>query len=675
MSSKKITGSLMSLVIIVALAFIAPIATAQIEFGVQLDMTGDIGASAGLQVAYPTDNILQVVLYFDQAVVLETTHLEISGFDASETYDPAVVLAASYPIWPITAARGIRVSITVTPGTSKVTLGVAGGIPSDNPLNADTSAAFTADIGILQADVVGDPKVYNIRRADNSVVPLTGGAVNVVITLSEQPLTFDATHINVTNATAGTPVALGATAQNVVGTSVVADYVVDTGLLGPKPPLRTVPQLSIVIYEYMNNTVLPPAEFIEAVRALRTAVRNIAPAGGRNIAPAGGNAKYWSAPATYQVLWGGNPADPYMLFPLVNDVVPMPITQGTADLTDSTTTFTIPAEGFDRSAEEPTVPNAADYNTQAEYQFALDRYNLFSGTSADTQRTAYQNELIAYQRYIDLQDALQAHDVTQQQQWDQDLAETAAPQQIIPQDSLPPTGRDGLLHPYLVTISPTYANNSPVVVKVNQWANTDATAVYYNPPTLENEYIEGFDKLTIAVFATAVIVPPPPPVVQKQADEVVLPPGFGFIFPGAPRRLSPLEIQQIQEQIDRLSATDDRSPAAMRTLAYLQKLLETTRPEKTQLLANYPNPFNPETWIPYELATDTQVRITIYNTQGRVIRTLSLGQQAAGYYTHRDRAAYWDGRNALGEHVASGVYFYQLQTDEMSTLRKMVILK
>ena len=141
-------------------------------------------------------------------------------------------------------------------------------------------------------------------------------------------------------------------------------------------------------------------------------------------------------------------------------------------------------------------------------------------------------------------------------------------------------------------------------------------------------------------------------------------------------KLSAVQIDIIQEQIDLLIATNDRSPAAMRTLVYLQQLLATeTRPEKTQLFANYPNPFNPETWIPYELATDTHVRITIYNTQGVVIRTLQFGHQSAGYYTGRDRAAYWDGRNALGEQVASGLYFYQLETDTMSLMRKMVILK
>ena len=140
-------------------------------------------------------------------------------------------------------------------------------------------------------------------------------------------------------------------------------------------------------------------------------------------------------------------------------------------------------------------------------------------------------------------------------------------------------------------------------------------------------------------------------------------------------KLTAIQIDIIQEQIDLLIATNDRSPAALRTLVYMQQLLATARPERTQLFANYPNPFNPETWIPYELATDTHVKITIYNTQGVVIRTLQFGHQSAGYYTDRDRAAYWDGRNALGEQVASGLYFYQLETDEMSSMRKMVILK
>ncbi|MDE0011830.1 MAG: T9SS type A sorting domain-containing protein [Candidatus Poribacteria bacterium] len=101
----------------------------------------------------------------------------------------------------------------------------------------------------------------------------------------------------------------------------------------------------------------------------------------------------------------------------------------------------------------------------------------------------------------------------------------------------------------------------------------------------------------------------------------------------------------------------------------------TSLPDQTELFVNYPNPFNPETWIPYQLANSGDVRITIYDTRGMLVRTLPLGYQSAGYYTGRSRAAYWDGRNGLGEPVASGVYFYQLRTDETSFLRKMVILK
>ena len=97
--------------------------------------------------------------------------------------------------------------------------------------------------------------------------------------------------------------------------------------------------------------------------------------------------------------------------------------------------------------------------------------------------------------------------------------------------------------------------------------------------------------------------------------------------------------------------------------------------EQTQLLANYPNPFNPETWIPYHLANPSDVRITIYDARGTVIRHLDLGHQPQGYYTSQSRAAYWDGRNVVGERVASGVYFYQLQADNVSLLRKMIIVK
>ena len=136
-----------------------------------------------------------------------------------------------------------------------------------------------------------------------------------------------------------------------------------------------------------------------------------------------------------------------------------------------------------------------------------------------------------------------------------------------------------------------------------------------------------------------------------------------------------LDPTQLRETLDALRVGNKSGLAYQRTITFLEHLLAATRPEKTQLLANYPNPFNPETWIPYELSEPNEVRIRIYDVRGRLVKDLQLGHQPAGYYTSRSRAAYWDGRNDIGERVASGIYFYQLQADNTSLLRKMVILK
>ena len=103
--------------------------------------------------------------------------------------------------------------------------------------------------------------------------------------------------------------------------------------------------------------------------------------------------------------------------------------------------------------------------------------------------------------------------------------------------------------------------------------------------------------------------------------------------------------------------------------------LSTVATAETALLANYPNPFNPETWIPYQLSKPAAVMITIYASNGHVVRQLALGHQPAGVYQSRSRAAYWDGKNALGEPVASGLYFYTLTAGDFSATRKMLIRK
>ena len=98
-------------------------------------------------------------------------------------------------------------------------------------------------------------------------------------------------------------------------------------------------------------------------------------------------------------------------------------------------------------------------------------------------------------------------------------------------------------------------------------------------------------------------------------------------------------------------------------------------PRQSMLLPNYPNPFNPETWIPYQIRESADVVIRIYSANGQLVRTLDLGQRAAGFYLGRTRAAHWDGLNSAGEKVASGTYFYQIKADNFSATRKMVIVK
>ena len=110
-------------------------------------------------------------------------------------------------------------------------------------------------------------------------------------------------------------------------------------------------------------------------------------------------------------------------------------------------------------------------------------------------------------------------------------------------------------------------------------------------------------------------------------------------------------------------------------ISVLEQLLAVLTPKETALLPNYPNPFNPETWIPYQLAAPADVSISIYAADGRFVRMLVLGHQPVGIYTSRSRAASWDGRNALGEPVASGVYFYTLTAGDFSATRKMLIRK
>ena len=151
---------------------------------------------------------------------------------------------------------------------------------------------------------------------------------------------------------------------------------------------------------------------------------------------------------------------------------------------------------------------------------------------------------------------------------------------------------------------------------------------------------------------------------DSQANQA---PSIARVGPGSP--------DMVRLWIEIAHAENDGSMAFQKGIVNLERFLAAMQPQETELLPNYPNPFNPETWIPYHLAHNADVTLTIFDTTGVMVRQLDLGHKQAGYYTDKTHAAYWDGCNALGETVGSGVYFYQLQAGEFSATRKLVILK
>ncbi|MXV75564.1 T9SS type A sorting domain-containing protein, partial [Candidatus Poribacteria bacterium] len=142
-----------------------------------------------------------------------------------------------------------------------------------------------------------------------------------------------------------------------------------------------------------------------------------------------------------------------------------------------------------------------------------------------------------------------------------------------------------------------------------------------------------------------------------------------------PKSLEMLTAAEVQLWFSQAQQIDITDTTSQRGILFLQQLLEALTPKETALLANFPNPFNPETWIPYHLAKDANVTLHIYAVNGRLVRTLALGHQPAGIYQNRSRAAYWDGRNQFGEPVASGVYFYTITAGDFTATRKMLIRK
>ena len=137
------------------------------------------------------------------------------------------------------------------------------------------------------------------------------------------------------------------------------------------------------------------------------------------------------------------------------------------------------------------------------------------------------------------------------------------------------------------------------------------------------------------------------------------------------------DVQDWLMDAKRIEHKDETSKRGIMMLEQLLTLLteQQAAPITTALLPNYPNPFNPETWIPYQLAESAEVTLTIYGSNGERVKTLTLGNQPAGLYQSQSRAGYWDGRNENGETITNGIYFCTLTTGNFTATRKMLVSK
>ena len=193
---------------------------------------------------------------------------------------------------------------------------------------------------------------------------------------------------------------------------------------------------------------------------------------------------------------------------------------------------------------------------------------------------------------------------------------------------------------------------------ISNFGATVAADADPNPDVNRDGRVDGNDFLLISDAILA----------QVEAGGTASPPAHALSIPGVTAEM----VRGWILEVKRRSNGDPRFDGG---IGLLEQLLASLQPEETALLANYPNPFNPETWIPYQLAEAGKVSITIYAVNGTVIRTLDLGWMPVGTYHSQQFAAYWNGRNASGEPVASGIYFYTLTVGDFTATRKMLIRK
>ena len=510
MLSNKWTFSLKVLVLLVTVGFIATPAMAG-EFDVTLDTTGDVSSAGELQLMHPADGTLEVPVDFAQAVAAVTAFATTYDMDGNVLGFPAVTVT------PATASQEKTLTIPVTMDTYKVNIRIAKGIPSADPINADTSKELNKDVFLVAADTDQNPMVISMRRADNPLLPVTAATVQVIVTLSEEAKEFKKGNFSISdNATIADPVALDPIPED------PARFRALSTAIG-RPSFEDVPILR-GLYDGLTRDGRTIEDDDTTADVDESDGIHAALAASTPMALQDALDDYIDAVAAYNaVVPAGSvigAATIPRLLPAVLTDTELPLAQGIAYLTMVHRPFTTFNVGADNAITYPGSAVAVDLtalfvatDTDAQIEAkiaAVDDYPLMRGV-APTQPDAgdgpdalelygvlkkvydlYVAELALHNAYMAAVEAAEEAD-------DDALAEYFAVElgELVPEA----TGRDDMLHPYVVTITPKYpAGKADIVLKIGAWEDTTLpTANKYTPPLTDDGYTEGVDKITIKV--------------------------------------------------------------------------------------------------------------------------------------------------------------------------------
>ena len=524
MLSKKMAFSLTSLITILALAFVVTPAMAG-EFGVSLDTTNDASAADKYQLLHPGDGMtITLTVEFDKAVVLGKESVQIITLDKAGK----LLSLQKFPAAAEKAADAGRVKTfkpKVEAKATTVKLLIAAGIASADPFNTDTSKKLEGTIGLVGADD-GPPTVNSIERVGVNfrqiktpkISPTANPTVQVRITLSEMPKEFKTDHINVTEADVTSVVQLVPEGGTSLADFAASDDAPDSfprtrGMYDEEIPARAAAPADDATdglegTDTVTLTVLAEGD-VAALRTNQLKVREMYGGIHRAINEAkmltGTAYKYKMVP-----LFGGTA--PTVATPLADlDPDTTDVEFGFADAeytlktAESQASVAIGSAGAQATPEKPKktvakptkIPNAADYAQTALYDLALAKYAAdFDEYAANANLWAQYNAYTAAVKAEKMKD-----EMAQMEAYEKLSASLRAAASV-------PTGRDAMVYPYLVTITPKYANKNNVVVKVKEFEDlTSPVPERYIPPRLDSAYVEGIDKLTIEVAEAKVGAP------------------------------------------------------------------------------------------------------------------------------------------------------------------------